>query len=109
VADVKRGKRQLGKLTKRQLGFVIGQNILARISEIANGVRDIVDKGQSIDQRTGQRVPLQCSPEDVRKSWSPDQQAGVDEFISNWATEPEPPPAPVPPAAADPKPKRKRS
>jgi beta-lactamase class A len=90
-------KRQVAKLTKRQLGYEIGRNVLNQIANIANGVRDLVEKGRAIDQRTGQPIELRCAPADITRSWSPEQHAAVEEFIATWAIEPEPPPKPPSP------------
>ncbi len=84
--------RQIAKQTKRQIGFTIGQNILQQISNLANGVRDAIHKGRVVDTRNGQPVQMGCTPADVKRSLSPEQEAGVEEFIASWATEPESPP-----------------
>lgn len=111
MADVK-GRRQIARPSKRQLGFEIGRNLLNQISNIANGVRDLVDKGQSVDSRTGRSSTLPCSPADIKSSWTPEQLGAVEEFISTWVLDPEPPPAPPappqPPSAPKPPKKQKR-
>lgn len=89
-----RGKRQIAKLTKKQLGFEIGRNVLNQISLLANGVRDIIEKGRAADPRTGQPKTIECSPQDIKRSWSTEQLVGVEDFVSNWSTEPEPEPKP---------------
>jgi hypothetical protein len=99
-----KGKRQVATLTKRQLGYEIGRGVLNQISNLANGVRDLVEKGKAVDSRTGQTTELRCAPADIKRSWSPEQLGAVEEFISVWAIEPEPPPKP--PAA--PKPPREK-
>lgn len=86
-----KGKRQIAKLSKRQLGMEIGRNILARLSDMAAGVSRIVEKG--IDPATGKT--LSCSPDDVRRYWTPEQTAAIDEFIANFLVEPEPPNGPA--------------
>jgi hypothetical protein len=92
MASANKSKRQIGKPTKRQLGFQIGQNILGQISNLANGVRQVLEKGQGENIQTRQPQPIGCAPADVKRSLSPEQLAAVEEFISTWATEPEPTP-----------------
>lgn len=89
-----KGKRQIAKMTRRQLGFEIGRNVLNQISQVANSLRDLVEKGRAVDSRNGQPVELRCAPADIKRSWSPEQLAAVEEFVATWSIEPEPPPKP---------------
>lgn len=97
MAEPTKGKRQVAKLSKRQLAYEIGRNVLTQISNLANGVRDLVEKGKAVDQRTGQPMDLRCTPDDIRRYWTPEQSSAIDEFIANFAIEPELPPAPPAP------------
>ena len=101
-------KRQIAKLSKRQLGFEIGRRVLNQISNIANGVRDLIEKGKAVDSRTGQPTELRCAPADIKSSWTPEQLGAVEEFVSVWALEPEPPPAPPAPPKPEKKPKKQK-
>lgn len=100
-----RQKRQIAKLSKRQLGFQIGRGVLDQISNLANGVRDLVEKGKAVDSRTGQATELRCAPADIKSSWTPEQLGAVEEFISVWSLSPEEPPSPPKPPAP-PKPEK---
>lgn len=82
-----KAKRQIAKPTKRQTGFAIAQNILGQISQLAGGVRGVMQKGQGMDIRTGAEQPIGCAPSDVRHALSPEQSAAIDEFIATWAPE----------------------
>lgn len=100
-------KRQIAKLSKRQIGFQIGQNVLSQISNLANGVRLLLEKGRGVDQRTGQESPLNCAPADIKRSLTPEQLSAVEEFIGTWALDAEPEPK-VPKAAAAPPAQKKK-
>jgi hypothetical protein len=80
-----KGKRQVAALSKRQLGGEIGRNVLKHLSETANNISLIADKGT--DPAT--QKPMRCSADDVRRYWTPEQSAAIDEFIANFAVEPE--------------------
>jgi hypothetical protein len=90
-------KKQIAKPTKKQLGFQFGQQILGKITDIANGVRDVIEKGRALDIRTGASVDIGCAPDDVLRSLSLDQKIAIEDFVATWAIEPEP--APKPPTA----------
>lgn len=79
--------RQVAKLTKKQLGFSIGQNILGQLANTAAGIREIVEKG--IDPATKQ--PLRCSSDDIKRSWSTEQLIAVEDFYTTFFIEPEVP------------------
>lgn len=80
-------KRQMARPTKRQQGFAIAQNVLGQISQLAAGVRNVMQKGQGVDMRTGKPQPIGCAPADVRYAFSPEQSVEVDKFIATWAPE----------------------
>lgn len=91
----KPGKRQVAVLTARQFGAEVFHNVLRQISNLAGGVRDIMEKGMAVDQTTGQQTKLRCSVDDLKRAGSPEQLGAVEEFVSVWAApEPVPPPAP---------------
>lgn len=71
----------------------IGRNILNHLSQMAANVSEVVDKGK--DPQTG--APLRCSPDDIRRYWTPEQSAAIDEFMANFHIEPEQPSRPPPP------------
>lgn len=96
------GKKQISRPTHRQLGFLLGQNVLNRITQTATMLRDLVEKGRGQDER-GMPIKIECKPSDIKSSWSPDQLGAYEEFISIWATEPEPPPIPPRPPPTAPK------
>jgi len=87
MKTAKAGRKQIAKLTKRQLGAQIGQNVLRQISDLANGIRDLL-KGKVNDGRTSQPIKLECSVEDIRRSWSTEQHSAIEEFISIWSIDP---------------------
>jgi hypothetical protein len=92
-----RGKKQIAKLTKKQLGANFAQNVLLRISDLAGGVRDLVFKGKAVDNR-GQMIAVSCAPDDIQRGLSTEQLVAVEDFVSVWAPpEPEKPgPEPKP-------------
>jgi hypothetical protein len=75
--------RQIAKLTKKQLGFAIGQNILGQLATIASGIRQILEKGT--DPATKQ--PLRCAPEDIKRSFSLEQLTAVEDFYTTFAVD----------------------
>lgn len=91
-------KRPVAKLSPAQLGANIGRNILLTLSDIAANVSRVVQQG--IDPATGKA--LSCSADDVRRYWTPEQTAAIDEFISNFLVEPEPSAGPATSTAGSP-------
>ncbi len=77
----------VAKPTKQQTAFVIGRNVINQISVLANAVRDLLKDGTVIDQGTGEKVKIECSPDEVRSSWSHEQAAAIDEFVKTWSSE----------------------
>jgi hypothetical protein len=86
-----RGKKQIAKLSKRQQGYAIGQQVLGLISNLAKDIRAVMERGVGKHAVTGEEVPLPCSVADVKASLTPDQLGAVEEFISTWYVEPEKP------------------
>jgi hypothetical protein len=72
--------RQIAKLTKKQQGFAIGQNILGQLANFATGIRQILEKG--IDPATKQ--PLRCAPDDIKRSFSLEQLTAVEDFYTTF-------------------------
>lgn len=95
-ASRKAQSRQVAKLTKKQLGFKIGQNILSQLSDFANGIRQILEKGT--DPAT--KKPLHCAPDDIKRSFSIEQLTAVEDFYTTFAVSPDEPEVP---AAVNPK------
>jgi hypothetical protein len=93
-----KGKRQIAKLTKKQLGFAIGQNILAQLSNIATSVRQILEKGT--DPATKQ--PLSCAVEDIKRSYSTEQLIAIEDFYTTFAVDERDAQPGSPPSAAPP-------
>jgi hypothetical protein len=97
------------KKTKRQIGYAYGSNILGQIANLATGVRQLIEKGVGSDPRdpSGRtQIKIECAPEDIKKSWSPEQLAEVERFISVWSEELPSEPKRTEAIAAQPKRKR---
>lgn len=87
----KAGKRQIAKLTNKQLGNEIARNILTDLSNRANGIRALLKERKGVDMATQQVVTIRCTPDDVRHGWTPDQWNAIEHFLADFCTEPDPP------------------
>lgn len=85
------------KLNARQVAHNVSLSILKNIVDLATGVKRVLDKG--VDER-GQKLP--CSPDDIRKAWTPEQKEAVTQFIATFGQDE------TPVGQTPPKPSRKR-
>lgn len=88
----KPGLRQLGKPTKNQLAGIYARQIISQLTDLASGIRDMVEKGRGIDPKTRMVKDIGCPPAEIFKHLNPAQADSMRKFVADWASEEPAPP-----------------
>lgn len=86
-----KGKKQLGKLSKRQQGANFSQQMIGILQNVAADFHGILNKGVITDPLDPKKkIDLPCAVADVKAGFTPEQLGGMEEFVSDWYVEPQP-------------------